>query len=249
MEELTRAKNSEQLMANSNASSFITKGSNYTTICVIFHVFPELPNSKSLNYLFIFIVLASLCHGKQKALRKNITDKKELVRKNENLETGNRARIGRHHVAPEAPPQRRGHAHLAVGGHVGLSRGLRGKLGQDGDYEEDSAAEAGGLGVSPGCKCPGPPRGGPAGTMTVGVGALARGGSSLRGEAGQLLRPLSGGPWSLGSLSRPNPLRGTGKLRPRDGERLSWVVETWGAIPGVPIPSRALPGDPGTFSL
>lgn len=91
-------------------------------MCDFSYAFPELPNSKPLDYLFIFIVLASLCHGKQKALRKNITHKKELIRKNENLEAGNRAPIGRHHVAPEAPPQRRGHAHQAVGGHVGLDR-------------------------------------------------------------------------------------------------------------------------------
>lgn len=80
---------------------------------------------------------------------------------------------------------------------MGLSWGRRGKLGQDGDHEERAAAETGGLSVSPGCKCPGPPRGGPTGTVTVGVGALARNGSALRGEAGQLPRPLSGGPWSL----------------------------------------------------
>lgn len=113
----------------------------------------------------------------RKHSEKNTTGKEELARMNKTLEAGKRARVGHHHVAPEAPPQRRRHAHLAFGGHVGLSGELRWKLGQDGDDEEGAAAETGGLGVSPGCKCPGPPRGGPAGTVTVGVGALARGGS------------------------------------------------------------------------
>lgn len=106
----------------------------------------------------------------------------------------------------DTPPRR-----SAVTGHVGLSGGARGKLGQDGGHEEGGAAETGGLGVSPGCKCPGPPRGGPAGTVTVGVGAPARGGCSLRGQAGQLLTPQSGGPWSLGSFVPRRSLEGPGE--------------------------------------
>lgn len=73
-----------------------------------------------------------------------------------------------------------------------LCSGPRGKPGQDGDNEEGAPAETDGFGVSPGCKCPGPPRGGPTGTVTVGFGALARGGCSMGAEAGQLLRPQFG---------------------------------------------------------
>ena len=96
-------------------------------------------------------------------MRAKETAEKEYKRR----QAGGGASAWRHHGAPEAPPRGRGYAHLPS-----VSRGTplkrpRWKLGGDGDSEEGSPAEAGGLGDPPGCKCPVTSRAGLEGTVRV----------------------------------------------------------------------------------